>query len=113
MLKAYIESNVAFMAAHRSHVVALVEIFTHARRRAGRPVVDPHKHEAGLMELAQILRRGQRSGEFRSFSTQVMAVSIRAAIDAITLRMLTEPRLELDAYGRELAALFRQATRAN
>jgi len=114
MLRAYIESNVEFMTTtHRKHVLALVEVVTNARRRAGNPLFDPKKYEAGLTELEQILRRGQRAGEFRRFSTRVMAASIRAAIDAIAAQMVTNPDLDIDAYGAELATLFEQASKAS
>jgi AcrR family transcriptional regulator len=112
MLRVYIESNVEFMTTHRKHVLALVEVVTNARRRAGNPLFDPKKYEAGLTELEQILRRGQRAGEFRRFSTRVMAVSIRAAIDAIAAQMVTNPDLDIDAYGAELATQFEQASKA-
>jgi TetR/AcrR family transcriptional regulator, fatty acid metabolism regulator protein len=112
MLRTYIESNVAFMTAHRSYVLALVEVFKNAHRPQSRPLVDPKDYESGLMELEQILRRGQRSGEFRRFATRTMAVSIRAAIDAIAPQMVTNRELDLDDYGRELATTFRLAARA-
>ena len=113
MLRAYIASNVAFMGAHRGHVVVLMEVFTNARRRDGKPVVDPEKYESGLAELEQILRKGQKAGEFRRFSPRVMAISIRQAIDAIAPQMIENPKLDLDGYSRELTKLFELATRAD
>jgi AcrR family transcriptional regulator len=113
MLHAYIASNVAFMGAHREHVVVLMEVLSNARRQTGKPFVDPAKYESGLAELEQILRRGQKAGEFRRFSPRVMAISIRQAIDAIAPQMIADTRLDLDGYSRELTKLFDLATRAN
>ncbi len=113
MLRAYIESNVAFMTAHREHVLVLVDVLTHAAKVDGKPIIDPKEYESGLRELEQILRRGQRIGEFRRFSTRVMAVSIRHAIDAIAPQMAANSHLDLDLYGSELATLFDLATRAD
>jgi len=113
MLRTYIESDIAFMTAHRSYVLALVEVFNNAHRAQSEPLVDPKQYESGLMELEQILRRGQRSGEFRRFSTRMMAVCIRSAIDAVAPQMVTDPGLDLESYSRELATTFELATRAN
>jgi TetR/AcrR family fatty acid metabolism transcriptional regulator len=113
MLRVYIESNVAFMKTHRRHVVVLVDLLTNARRSDGRSLVDPKKYETGLMELEQILRRGQRSGEFRRFASRAMAVTIGSAIDAITPQMVADPKLDVAAYARELTTMFELATRAD
>lgn len=111
MLRAYISSNVAFMGAHRKHVIVLLEVLTNARRHDGKPIFDPEKYESGLRELEQILRDGQKAGEFRPFSTRVMAVSVRQAIDAIAPQMIANPKLDLEGYSRELTRLFELATR--
>lgn len=112
MLRAYVESNVGFMREHRNHVLALVDILSHARGRKGECLVSP-KQDAGLAALEQILRRGQRTGEFRRFSTRVMAMTIRHAIDAIAPQMITNPGLDFEAYSRELTTVFDLATRAD
>lgn len=112
MLRAYVESNVGFMREHRNHVLALVDILSHARGRKGECLVSP-KQDAGLAALQQILRRGQRTGEFRRFSTRVMAMTIRHAIDAIAPQMITNPGLDFEAYSRELTTIFDLATRAD
>ena len=111
MLRVYIESNVAFMKAHRKHVVVLVDLLTNARRQDGKPLIDPKQYESGLLELEQILRRGQRAGEFRRFSPRAMAVTIRQAIDAIAPQMIADTRLNVDGYARELTTMFELATR--
>ncbi len=113
MLRVYVESNVAFMRTHRKHVLVLVDVLTNARKPDGTPIVSAARYQSGMSELEQILRRGQRKGEFRRFSAQVMAVTIRHAIDAIAPQMVADPELELEAYSRELTALFELATRAD
>ena len=111
MLRVYIESNVAFMRTHRKHVMVLVDVLTNARGPDGTPIVSPAKFQSGVAELEQILRRGQRKGEFRRFSTRVMAITIRHAIDAIAPQMVADPELDLEAYGREMTTLFELAAR--
>lgn len=111
-LRAYIESNLAFMATHRAEMLAVVEILN-TSQAAGRPEADPYAdpHARGLSQLEGYLRAGQRCGELRDFSLPVMATTIRAAIDAVAYRLSAEPDIDLDLYAHELANLFDQATR--
>jgi TetR/AcrR family transcriptional regulator, fatty acid metabolism regulator protein len=113
MLRAYIESNVAFMSAYRNHVLAIVEIARNARRNEGRSSFDPAVLAAGTAALAQLLARFQGTGEFRAdFDPLIMAMAIRAAIDAVPRRLADDPDLDVEHYGRELADLFDLATRS-
>jgi len=110
-LRAYLESNLEFMASHRAHIVAVAEILSALPRgRGGQPVPYADWHERGIAQLQDLLREGQREREFVSFSTRVMAVTIRAAIDAVGYQLAADPNLDLKAHARELAALFDRAT---
>lgn len=112
-LRAYIESNIGFMAEHRSHMIAIVEIARGARDPAGKRTFDASSLEAGTAGLAELLAGFQASGEFRSdFDARVMAETIRESIDAVPRRMAANPDLDVDLYRRELANLFDLATRA-
>jgi AcrR family transcriptional regulator len=110
-LRAYIESNLAFMAAYPNHVIALLNITSaaYAGRRESPNAVLGLTNAVG--ELEEMLRRGQRAGEFRDFSARVMAVTIRNAIDAVPLMLATDRKLDLEKYARELATTFELATR--
>jgi TetR/AcrR family transcriptional regulator, fatty acid metabolism regulator protein len=110
-LRAYIESNLAFMAAYPNHVVALLNISTAAYmgRREDPNAAVGIAHAVG--ELEELLRRGQRAGEFRDFAPRAMAVTIRHAIDAVPLMLATDHKLDIEEYGRELATTFDLATR--
>jgi AcrR family transcriptional regulator len=111
-LRAYLESNLAFMREHRTHVLAFLEIFLSARGDDGSPLVDESALESMVTALEQLLARFQAAGEFRAdFDPRVMAVAIRGAIDAVGRQLATDPDIDLDDYGRELARLFDRATR--
>jgi len=111
-LRAYIESNLEFMARRRSSIVALVEIFNAAPRGAdGQPGRYAAHYRQVIARLEELLAEGQRAGELRAFSTHVMAVSIRSAIDAAGYELAADPELDVVAVGRELAELFDRATR--
>ncbi|MGH2583285.1 MAG: TetR/AcrR family transcriptional regulator [Dehalococcoidia bacterium] len=104
-LRAYIEGEIAFLKAHRNHAIALVEIYN-AR------VADyaPHRKQF-LAALQEQLEKGQRTGEFRPFAARIMAITIRAAIEAVPHLLVETPDFDLDAYAEELMQTFDAATR--
>jgi AcrR family transcriptional regulator len=112
-LRAYIESNLAFMREHRNHMVAIVEI------RRGGVTLDGQERFYGdtdvdeaVKVLEQHLARYQSQGELRpNFDPQVMAIAIRAAIDAVPRRRSNDPDLDVDSYAQQIADLFHVATR--
>src|ERR1700722_12367931 len=112
MLRAYIESNLEFLDTNLNHIRAVMNIAVGARGDDGKPMVDLRlTFEPAVRELENLLRNGQERGEFREFSTRVMAVTIRNAIDAVPLQMAADPKLDLKHYAGELARLFEVATR--
>lgn len=113
MLRAYVESNLAFMREHRAHLLALVQIVAGASTTEGVPGLDPGVVEEGLADLERILRWGQDEGVFGEFDARVMAVAIRNVIDGVPPQLAANPDLDLDAYAREVVALFDRATRAS
>lgn len=111
-LRAYIESNLGFMGAYRSHVVAIAEIARNARRADGSSSFDRATLDAVTVWLAQLLADHQKTGEFRAdFDPQVMAGAIRETIDAVPRALARDPELDVEHHARELATLFDLATR--
>jgi AcrR family transcriptional regulator len=109
-LRTYISSNVAFLGAYRTQVLALVEIIASVRSDDGTMPFESPADSVAVAELEPLLRWGQESGVFRPFSTKVMAVTIRAAIDALPWRLAAASDVELDGYAAELVELFDRAT---
>jgi hypothetical protein len=98
ILRAYIESSLAFMREHRNHLIAIVEIDRNGvtadgqRRFYGNADVDE-----AVRVLEQLLARCQAAGELRpDFDPRVMAVAIRAAIGAVPPRLTLDPDLDID-----------------
>jgi TetR/AcrR family transcriptional regulator, fatty acid metabolism regulator protein len=110
-LRTYIESGLEFIDAHRKEVIALVEIAMSARRADGSPVTGIELLAQRTAELEELLRAGQRSGEFRRFNTRVMALTIIPAIDAVSNSLRREPNLDIKLHAKELATIFALATR--
>ena len=111
-LRAYIESNLAFMRENRNHVVATVEIALNARAADGTRLYDFSIEDAGVAALQQLLAYFQGTGEFRAgFDPHVMSMAIRAAINAVPAQLARDPGLDIDHHAREVADLFHLATR--
>jgi TetR/AcrR family transcriptional regulator, fatty acid metabolism regulator protein len=114
MLRTYIQANLAFIRENRNHVLATVEIALNGRSADGSPLYDMSIREAGTAALQELLTHFQGTGEFRAdFDPLVMALAIRATLDAVPARLARDPGLDLDHYGRELAGLFQIATTAH
>jgi TetR/AcrR family fatty acid metabolism transcriptional regulator len=110
MLRAYIESNLAFMRENRRDLIAVLEI---ARSADGRRLFygDSDVLDA-VRALEHLLSEFQTAGQFRpDFDPHVMAIAIRAAIDAVTSRLAPEPEFDIDNYAREIVTVFDLATR--
>ncbi len=106
-LRAYIEGNAEFTAAHRAEMKALLEIFLNG----GLPY-DTSTEQAALSPIEAILRAGQRSGEFRAFDPTVMATLIQRAVDGLPFLLAAQPDLDVPAYAAEVVTTFELATRA-
>ena len=111
-LRAYIESNLAFMAGNRNHMVAIVEIVLNARAADGSRLYDLAVQDEGVAALQGLLAYFQSTGEFRAdFDPHVMAMAIRAAINAVPAQLARDPPLDVGHHAHELADLFHIATR--
>jgi AcrR family transcriptional regulator len=111
-LRAYIESNLAFMSENRNEVVAIFEIALSARASDGSPLYDFSIRDAGVAALERMLAYFQGIGEFRAgFDPHVMAMAIRAAINAMPSQLARDPALDVGHHAHELAEAFHLATR--
>ena len=111
-LRTLIESNLAFMRENRNHMVAIVEIVLNARAADGSRLYDLAVQDDGVAALQGLLAYFQGTGEFRAgFDPHVMAMAIRAAINAVPAQLARDPALDVGHHARELADLFHVATR--
>ena len=112
-LRAYLESNLAFIATHRREVMVVGEIFMNFRDKDGRSKFDPASEEPIFAPLVEMLEQGQRDGEFRAFDTRVMALAIRRLVDATATELVVRPDTDIDRYIAAAVDLFDHATRAD
>ena len=112
-LRAFIETSVAFLAAHPNHARAVMNIIRAGRTSDGAPAFDPAVVQPRQTGFRTVLEWGQRDGEFRPFAVGVMVETIIEALDAIPPQLAADPSLDLEIYARELVELFDRATRAD
>ena len=95
-------------------MVAIVDIVRNGGLRTnGRQRFDGRDVDVATHLLEGLLARLQAEGKLRSdFDPRVMAVAIRAAIDAVPYRIVLDPGLDVDHCAREIATIFDLATRA-
>lgn len=108
-LRILIEAQVRYFAEHAAAVLALGHL-----SRAGEPGVGEllvSHRDASLRELESLFVEGQRTGDFASFPTRPMAVTLLAALDAVPGELLTDPEADPNAYGPALADIFDAAVR--
>ena len=112
-LRAYIESNLAFMREQRNYMVAIVEIERSGLTADGRQRFPGHADaiDEAVQVLGRHLAHYQAVGDLRpDFDPNVMAVAIRAATDAVLHRYARDPGLDIDHYAREIVTVFDRAT---
>ncbi|MCZ4517781.1 TetR/AcrR family transcriptional regulator [Rhodococcus ruber] len=102
----FISGSVMFYAAYPRHMKALSGIFAAAPARTERS-----EHGAEMLEVHTLLEAGQRSGRFRSFDARIMAMTIRAALDAAVWRVGAGD--DATTLANELRRTFDAATRSD
>ncbi|HKN52309.1 MAG TPA: TetR/AcrR family transcriptional regulator [Amycolatopsis sp.] len=109
-LRAHIETSVAFLRAYPECVRVLVEMNDNADDAEGWVMTRVLVNDMRFGSLQRLLKQGQAEGVFGSFTPEVMAMSIAQAIDGVAAAYATDPSLDLERYGREIADTFAKAT---
>lgn len=110
-MRAYIQAHMSFLAAHPHHLRALVEVVVNLPRDTPERLEFIAQLDSILGFHADYIHQGQAAGEFGPFDPRVVVIAIQGAIDAVVLRKLREPDLDVERCGREIADLFDRATR--
>lgn len=110
-LRAYLETNLDYIAAHSRHVRAAAEVMANLRAPNGEPVFSPGAADPVTDHLAALLRTGQQAGLFGDIDCRCVALILRAAIDTAAGRLIADPSFDLSAYRRQLIDLADRATR--
>jgi TetR/AcrR family fatty acid metabolism transcriptional regulator len=107
----YINAWVAYYRIHTRYMLAIGEIWSNFRDASGQQHFGSDAVAGELSVVEHVLEYGQANGTLGAFSARVMAISIKAALDALLRELAGDPDLDLEAYGAELVTLFERATR--
>jgi hypothetical protein len=110
-LRGFIQGSARFYTENRRHVVAVRDVWVNFRRPDGTQRFGLDAHEPEFEVISEIPRAGQVRREFREFDPRVVAITLRRALDGLATLVSTDPHLDVEAYTRELVAIFDGATR--
>lgn len=110
-LRAYIESEFAFLEGHRERLVAMGCLVANHRNAAGAAYLLKEAQRINLETMGGMLEAGQKAGEFRAFAVRPMAATLMHAINGALSQWAADPKLSLSDYAREIATIFDLATR--
>lgn len=109
-IRAWVRSQMTFIAAHRSGFLAMVDIIDNHRRPDGtRPFDGIEKDETD--QLARILAEGQEAGELRDFDPRTYAVIISQTMDGALVRWAYDGTLDLAGHTPALIGFIDHAIR--
>ncbi len=106
-LTAYIRTNLAFVADHPRHVRAVMEVAANIRPTDGAPGGD----DPLSAHLRELIESGQAAGEFADVDAGVLALTIRASIDAAAARAACDPTVDPRGHAEHLITITRRALR--
>ena len=107
----YINAWVEYYRTQTRYMLAIREIWSNFRDGSGHQHFGPQAVSGELTVVQRAFEYGQDEGILGRFDARVMAVSIKAALDALLDQLAAEPELDLEAYGGELVSMFERATR--
>lgn len=108
---AYITAWVGYYRVHAREVLALTRIHSAFLEESGQPDPAFGMRAGEVAAVERVLKLGQARGSLGQFSAPVVAAVIKAALDDLLGRFVTDPDLDLEGYGAELVTLFERATR--
>ncbi|MDP2712188.1 MAG: TetR/AcrR family transcriptional regulator [Solirubrobacteraceae bacterium] len=109
-IRAWVGSQMTYFSAHRTRFLAMVAIVDGHRLPDGsRPFADGMQQE--LDAVTEILREGQRDGEFRAFDASGFATIIIRATEGVLGRWAEDEETDLDAQTTVLLDFIDHAIR--
>jgi AcrR family transcriptional regulator len=119
-LHAYIRSNGEFIRTHRSHALAMLDMWTSYRSPTGQRLDEvlaeatanqPPQEDHSALNPSAIFELGQRTGEFRAFDVLSMTIAVRQSIDGAVIQSSRDPGFDVPGYCEDIVTIFDLATR--
>jgi TetR/AcrR family fatty acid metabolism transcriptional regulator len=109
-LGTFIATNLEFLKVERRFLGAMIEVVLNLRNADGTPAFGPSDGEDEMVApVLDILRAGQRSGEFGEFDPLVMARLIRDSIDGAAGHAARDPGFDVDAHADQMVRMYLSA----
>ncbi|GAA4912393.1 TetR family transcriptional regulator [Stackebrandtia albiflava] len=109
-LRVWIEAQLSYMSENRDRLLALGAIMTnHLGADGGARYADEIR--SGVTFVADLIRDGQRAGEFRDCDPVVAATTVNQAVQGALNAWVLDPGIDITAYSRALVDLFDHALR--
>lgn len=107
---AWVESQLAYFALHRSAFLAVIDIVVNHRNPDGsKPFAEAEKEE--IVALTEILDAGQGAGEFRPLDSASVAVVVVQCIDGALTRWIDADHSDLEVQSSALVDFVEHAIR--
>lgn len=106
----YIMAWVEYYRTHTRYMLAVREVWSNFRNERGELHFGGRAVAGELSIVQQVLELGQANGSLGTFSARVVAVSMKAALDALLALLAEDPDIDLESYGADLVSLFERAT---
>jgi AcrR family transcriptional regulator len=104
-LRTLLEADLTYMGTRPKLFKALVEVLFSARDSKGFLQLMNESEQPDVSVVEEILRAGQKSGEFRLFNTYAMALIINGACDQFLAQLPTQPKYDLKVFTKMLITL--------
>jgi TetR/AcrR family transcriptional regulator, fatty acid metabolism regulator protein len=104
----YINAWVEYYRTRTRYMLAIREIWGNFRDDSGHQHFGPQAVAGELAVVQQVLQYGQADGSLGKFDARVMAVTLKASLDALLNQLAADPELDLEAYGAELERATRK-----
>ena len=109
-LRAYIESEFAFLEERRARLLTISYLLMSHRDSRGALYLLEEAERTNLKTLGAMLELGQRNGEFRDFAVRPMAATLMHAINGALGQWASDPNISLRDYAAEIVTIFDLAT---
>jgi AcrR family transcriptional regulator len=111
-MQAYIAASFDYIAQHRAHVAALVDLWGSFTSPLEKVAFSQTAYEPCRAHLRAIMRAGFEQGAFVECDPTVMAAVIQAGIDGVMLQWVFDPTaVDLAAASHELQTMVMQRIR--
>ncbi len=108
-LQTYLESDIAFMTEHPKFFRALVEVLFGQRDKSGMPEYMKDMDTPMFTLLFEILKSGQKAGDFGAFDARALAHVIDGAKDQFLAQMSFRPSLNVHNLTKTLTSVALQS----